>query len=340
MSVAADNSGAAGVEVLPRETPRQPALSQQDLAELFSAVNDVTSKLQVSHEKLHAEVARLTRELAEANAQIARSQRLAALGEMAAGIAHEVRNPLGSIRLYARMLEQDLPTGGESHGVAGKIGRSVTAIEQIVGDVLSFAREHRLSKQDVDVADLVTRSIEACAPQAHPAWKSVRVETRAGVGDSTIGADAGLLQQALVNVIRNAMEAMEEAPAPVGGHRLRVSVEERDEVGGKRVPAIAIIVQDSGPGVTPEIVSRMFNPFFTTRSAGTGLGLSIVHRIIDAHGGTVRVRNNRDLASVGAGAGALATEPGASVELTLPRGASVTEERGEVVVRTAERVRA
>lgn len=335
MSVAADNSGAMSVEVLPREASRQPALSQQDLAELFSAVNDVTSKLQVSHEKLHAEVARLTRELAEANAQIARSQRLAALGEMAAGIAHEVRNPLGSIRLYARMLEQDLPAGGEAHGVAGKIGRSVTAIEQIVGDVLSFAKDYRLVKQDVDAAGVLTRSIEACAPQANPAWKSVKIETRVSVNDAAIEGDAGLLQQALVNVIRNALEAMEESPAPAAGHRLRVSIEARDEVGGKRLPAIAIVVQDSGPGVTPEIVSRMFNPFFTTRNAGTGLGLSIVHRIIDAHGGTVRVRNNRDVQGSSGGG---VVKPGACVELTLPR--SAAESEGEVVVRTAERVRA
>ncbi len=105
---------ADAVEVLSRGAEIAPAraasgaLSAQDLGELIAAFNDVTARLQNSHEKLHGEVARLTRELADANAQIERSQRLAALGEMAAGIAHEVRNPLGSIRLYARMLEQDL----------------------------------------------------------------------------------------------------------------------------------------------------------------------------------------------------------------------------------------
>src|SRR5262249_30890105 len=96
-------------------------LDPADLAGLLAAFNDVTAKLQASHEQLRAEVSRLTRELGEANAQLERSRRLAALGEMAAGIAHEVRNPLGSIRLYARMLEEDLAHSPSEQTIAGKI---------------------------------------------------------------------------------------------------------------------------------------------------------------------------------------------------------------------------
>lgn len=96
-------------------------------------------------------------------------------------------------------------------------------------------------------------------------------------------------------------------------HVLTISIEARKEISGRPMEAVAVIVRDTGPGVTPEIVARMFNPFFTTRGAGTGLGLSIVHRIVDAHGGLVRVRNNRDWP------GASPDAPGASVELVLPR---------------------
>jgi signal transduction histidine kinase len=300
------------VEVLPQENIPARALSPQDLGELMSAFNDVTAKLQRSHEKLHGEVARLTRELEDANARIERSRRLAALGEMAAGIAHEVRNPLGSIRLYARMLEEDLAPDSEPQGVARKIARSVTAIEQIVGDVLSFAREHRLHRTLLDLEDLIERSIEACAPGAHPSWRNVAIRRALSRTCPAIEGDAGLLQQALVNVIRNAMEAMEESPPVAGGHELVIAVEARTDFGGKVIEGVAIVVGDTGPGVTPEIVSRMFNPFFTTRSAGTGLGLSIVHRILDAHGGMVRVRNNKDLP------GAASTARGACVELLIP----------------------
>lgn len=346
----------APVEVLPMDAApgRSGALTPQDLGELLTAFNDVTGKLQRSHEKLHAEVGRLTRDLADANAQIERSRRLAALGEMAAGIAHEVRNPLGSIRLYARMLEQDLAPESEPQGVARKIARSVTVIEQIVGDVLSFAREHRVQRNATDLADVVERSIEACAPTAHPEWKKIAIRREWSGDGPTIEADAGLLQQALVNVIRNALEAMEEAASLAGAsgssmadargprmpvermHALTISIEPRREVSGRPVDAVAVIVRDSGPGVTPEIVSRMFNPFFTTRGAGTGLGLSIVHRIVDAHGGSVRVRNNRDWP------GASPDAPGASVELVLPRAGVAEAARASGVgsVRAADGVRA
>ena len=329
---------AVPVEVLPQEAAasRPLALSPQDLGELMAAFNDVTGKLQRSHEKLHGEVARLTRELEDANALIERSRRLAALGEMAAGIAHEVRNPLGSIRLYARMLEQDLPENGESQGVARKIARSVADIEQVVGDVLSFAREHRLHRHRVDLAELIDRAIEACAPAVHPAWRLVTIRRSGMESGCEIVADGRLLQQALVNVVRNAFEAMEGLPAPQGGHALTIAVEHRPEVAGRAAAAVAIVVQDSGPGVTPDVVARMFNPFFTTRSAGTGLGLSIVHRIIDAHGGMVRVRNNRDVAGAAA--------PGACVELVLPRAtqvSSATEGRaGESLSQNVESIRA
>lgn len=325
MTRAAAMAGGA-VEVLgqdpsPLRTAMQPSgTSPQDLGELIAAFNDVTTKLQRSHEKLHGEVARLTRELEDANAQIERSQRLAALGEMAAGIAHEVRNPLGSIRLYARMLEQDLVPESEPQGVARKISRSATAIEQIVGDVLSFAREHRLQRHEIEPCDVVERAMEVCVPQAHPTWRNVRID-RVGSVAGVIEADPGLLQQALVNVVRNALEAMEESPAPSGGHVLRLSLEERDEVGGRAVAGVAFVVRDTGPGVTPEVVGRMFNPFFTTRSAGTGLGLSIVHRIVDAHGGGVRVRNNRDFdgRDVDARDGDGRDACGACIELVVPR---------------------
>jgi signal transduction histidine kinase len=187
-------------------------------------------------------------------------------------------------------------------------------IEQIVGDVLSFAREHRLQRNETDLSEVVERSIEACAPQAHPEWKKIAIRRESPDDGLTIEADAGLLQQALVNVIRNALEAMEEVGAGRGdGHALTISIESRSEISGRLIEAAAIIVRDTGPGVTPEIVARMFNPFFTTRGAGTGLGLSIVHRIVDAHGGSVRVRNNRDWP------GASSEAPGASVELVLPR---------------------
>src|SRR5262249_42196179 len=115
-----------------------------ELAELMATFNEVTGRLQGTHESLKREVVRLQGELRDANEQLQRSRRLAALGEMAAGIAHEVRNPLGSIRLYARMLEHDLVDRPQERSVATKIAAAVHGLDGVVGDVLSFAREARV----------------------------------------------------------------------------------------------------------------------------------------------------------------------------------------------------
>ena len=111
-----------------------------------------------------------------------------------------------------------------------------------------------------------------------------------------ITGDQSLLQQAMVNLVRNALEIMAESPAPPGGHVLTLAAHAKPRrradagrSGGGSVGGIELSVSDTGPGVPPEIVERMFNPFFTTRETGTGLGLAIVHRIADAHGGSVRV---------------------------------------------------
>jgi signal transduction histidine kinase len=275
------------------------AMSPGDLAELLGAFNEVTARLQRTHESLRAEVARLSGELSQANEQLERSRRLAGLGQMAAGIAHEVRNPLGSIGLYARMLMEDLADRPQERRIAGKIAAAVRGLDGVVGDVLSFARQLQISLAPACPAELMERALDAAVPGG------VSVEVRRCWGPELpfLDCDADRVHQALVNIIRNALEAMDE----IQGERvltLGISARclgERDAAG--------LWVADTGPGVNAEVVERMFNPFFTTRAAGTGLGLAIVHRIIDAHGGRVEVRNNTS------GQGGA---PGATVELILP----------------------
>ncbi|MEX2217249.1 MAG: ATP-binding protein [Phycisphaerales bacterium] len=273
-------------------------LTPADLAELISSFNEVTARLERTHESLRQEVARLQGELRDANDALQRSRRLAALGEMAAGIAHEVRNPLGSIRLYARMLETDLADRPPERALAGKIAAAVGGLDGIVGDVLSFARETRAEPEAVDAGDLLERALAACEAddRAHP---GVSIVLRA---KGPLVCDPILMHRALVNIIRNALQSMADCPAPEGGHQL---VLEAGAAGAECWARIA----DTGPGVPPGVMDRMFNPFFTTRKAGTGLGLAIVHRIIDAHGGRITVRSGQNTPA----------GPGATFELTWPR---------------------
>lgn len=289
-----------------------PDLSPTDLSELASAFNAVTAKLQATHDALHAEVAQLKAELHDANAQVERSRRLAALGEMAAGISHEVRNPLGSIRLYARMLRDDLADKPDSRQLAEKILGAVTRLDAVVGDVLAFSREMKVRPTDLPATDLLAAALEA-ARADDSAWAAVAVEGPLGDPDLTVRGDPHLLHQALVNLIRNAVEAMADNP-PDRPRLLTLEARARSirEPGtARRRTMISLAVRDRGPGIPPEVQERMFNPFFTTRATGTGLGLAIVHRIADAHGGRVRVQNAR--------AGSAPAAPGgAVVELLLP----------------------
>lgn len=277
-------------------------ISPLELAELIRAFNEVTSRLQGTHETLTAEVTRLKGELREANQQLRRARELAALGEMAAGIAHEVRNPLGSIRLYASAMEEDLADRPEQRAMATKIANAVRGLNAIVSDVLAFARELRVDPEPITVGELIDRSLAGCVDLADRAGVTIRQpdeEARATV----MWCDAALAQQALSNVLRNAIEATEETD---GSRLIEIDVTgcQVRATRGRPAPMVALSVRDHGPGVSDDVMRRMFNPFFTTRHAGTGLGLAIVHRIVDAHDGRVTVRNH--------------DHGGAVVELMLP----------------------
>lgn len=285
------------------------ALSAGELAELMRAFNEVTVRLEATHETLKSEVHRLTRELQAANEQVARSKRLAALGEMAAGIAHEVRNPLGSIRLYARLLDEDLAQLPEQKRLAQKIGDAARALEAVVGDVLTFSRELRMAREEHQAGMLFEGALDQCRAEiAGMEGLRVRVEG----SECVCVGDGHLLVQALVNLVRNAVEAMGELRSRSSGgqHELALTAQVRRVARSRSsVESCTVLtVRDTGPGIDGETVERMFNPFFTTRATGTGLGLAIVHRIVDAHGGRIAVRS----------------EPGkgTEIEIVLPEQAS------------------
>ncbi|MEM1109897.1 MAG: ATP-binding protein [Planctomycetota bacterium] len=266
-------------------TASSGVLAPDDLAEVIRAYSDVAERLQASHEALSDEVVRLQQELAAKNVQLERSKRLSALGEMAAGIAHEIRNPLAAIQLYAEMVTEDLAEAAcglasEDDAQLGfaadntrKIADAVRGLSAIVNDVLSFARRIEPGVQPLDARSTLQRVVDAHRPEIEKHGVAVSIEVQSDI----IYADADMLHQALLNLVRNAVDAMAEQ----GGGQLSLAVE-----------AEKITLSDTGPGLPKEVIDRIFNPFFTTRSTGTGLGLAIVHRIVDAHGGTIAVRNH------------------------------------------------
>lgn len=257
-----------------------------DLAQIVEAYSAVTERLQGSHERLQGEVVRLRRELNSANEQVQRARRLSALGEMAAGIAHEIRNPLAAIQLYAGLAVEDLrdldgASGASAMENVGKIASAVRGMSAIVNDVLSFSRGMDPSRVEIGASEVLDRVVAASAPGIDQYGVHV-VRRDLEQGPVDLFADAGLVQQALLNLVRNAVDAM----AGVGGARVLTLGARFDEVGA------VLTVADTGPGVPDDCIERIFNPFFTTRDTGTGLGLAIVHRIADVHGGSISVHND------------------------------------------------
>jgi signal transduction histidine kinase len=248
---------------------------QRELGEIIEAYNLVTERLERSHVRLTEEVARLHRQLEEKNRELACKERLAALGEMAAGVAHEVRNPLGAIQLYASMLDQDLRALPEAQRLVRKIASAVTSLDGIVNDILAFAGHGRLAVQPVALARVIEEVMALTAPQRAALPGTIHVSEAAA--DAFVRVDEREVTRALVNLVFNALDA-----AGPGG---RVWLDAVDAGEGQ----VGIVVADDGPGVPAELRQRIFNPFFTTKDTGTGLGLSIVHRIAEAHGGRVEI---------------------------------------------------
>ncbi|MGP1346387.1 MAG: sensor histidine kinase [Phycisphaerales bacterium] len=301
-----------------------PGLSPEELGELVSAFNGVAARLQRTQETLRGEVRRLESELSDSQRELKRARELAAIGEMAAGIAHEIRNPLGSMKLYARLLVSDLSDRPSERGTALKIVESVDRVNEIVTDVLGLARDLRVSIGEHDARAIIEDSVGACGAQVERAGMRVEVgDLGGGAGGSVIRCDGSLMRQVVSNVVRNACEAIGEwGDRPADRGVIGVSLDHRRVLcaDGKRRGMDVIRVVDDGPGISAEAVERAFNPFYTTREAGTGLGLAIVHRVMDAHGGWARIFRNES------GAGTV-------VELLLPSPGGDDGARGGGAVR-------
>ncbi len=217
-------------------------------------------------------------QLAHAQAELVDRERLAALGELSASIAHEVRNPLGVIFNSMGSLRRILRPVGDAALLFGIVEEEADRLNRMVGDLLDYSRPIQLSLQPVQLRALIDEAIASARQQVGKPADAIEAAVHVGRDVATIRADARLLRQALVNLFLNAVQAM-----PRGG-RLTVDARRGDLKG---FPAADLAIADTGPGIPAEARSRIWQPFFTTKATGTGLGLAVVKRIIDGHGGSI-----------------------------------------------------
>jgi PAS domain S-box-containing protein len=214
--------------------------------------------------------------------------RLAALGEMAAAIAHEVKNPLAGIEVMAGLLKRRLADNEDAQTVLGDIIKEVKMANSIVVEVLDFVRPIRLQVERTAIADAVRDAISLA--ESHVSRGAIDVQVSLPEELSPIQGDAHQLRQLFTNLLTNAFEAM-GGKGSVSITAVQLAAEDEVAVGSdvKAVPMIQIEVVDDGPGVPPDIIDKIFSPFFTTKPQGSGLGLAIVRKIVDAHDGRIDV---------------------------------------------------
>jgi signal transduction histidine kinase len=218
--------------------------------------------------------------------------RLAALGEMAAAIAHEVKNPLAGIEVMAGILKRQLTESEDAQSILRDIIKEAKMANAIVVEVLDFVRPIRLQVERISLADVVRDAISMA--ESHVPRGNVQLALDLPEDLAPIQGDPHQLRQLFTNLLTNAFEAL----GGVGSVRLSAQQLSPDEEAGaadaQSVPMIQVEVTDNGPGVPADILDRIFSPFFTTKPQGSGLGLAIVRKIVDAHDGRIDVSARAD----------------------------------------------
>jgi signal transduction histidine kinase len=249
------------------------------------------------YRELAEDLAEVNRRLEQAQEEARRSERLAALGQLSAGLAHEMRNPLAVIKGSAETLTRKLAASDPlTTELAGYISSEVNRMNVIVTRFLDFARPLKLDRRREAIPPIIERALKA----AHDRWPDAKVQVERQFADGLpeISVDRDLIEQVFTNLVLNAYEAM-----GAEGGKLRVAIRPAESDGRR---GVEITFDDTGPGIPAELREQIFNPFFTTKETGVGLGLSIVSKIVDDHRGWLRVASE--------------PRPGASFHLFLPEG--------------------
>ncbi|GJL77992.1 MAG: sensor histidine kinase [Nitrospinaceae bacterium] len=246
----------------------------------------------IENSRLLTKLLEANRELLSTKEQLVQSEKLAALGEISAEVAHEIKNPMVSIGGFARRLKKKIENfsakhdhGEELESIAeysNIIMTEVDRLEKLLTNILLYSKAGVLEREECDINELLEEG--AFLFKSGFFMKSIAVHRQLEKNLPRLRLDKPKIKQVLINLIYNAMESM-----PSGGD-LTLQTYRGEYIGGKNV--ITVRIEDTGGGIPQDIFENIFNPFFTTKSSGTGLGLSISRKIIEIHGGTIRVENN------------------------------------------------
>lgn len=251
---------------------RIPVAGRDEIGELAEAFNEMTRRLRLHLEEIQTAHKRVL----STQQQLFQSEKLAAIGQLAAGLAHEINNPLNIISGFNEVLLDETPSNDVRRPRLEEIGRETARCQRLVAELLHFAKPKEPDRRPTDVGALVTDTLHLVQSQAKAQGVEIEAETSGNL--SRLRIDADQIKQAVLNLLLNACQAM-----PEGG---RLNVRTRRANGH-----VEIRVSDTGPGVPEKNIKSIFNPFFTTKDEGTGLGLPLSHAIVEQHGGKIGVES-------------------------------------------------
>ncbi len=225
-------------------------------------------------EKLHETI----EQLHEAQEALVQSEKLASMGQLSAGIAHELNNPLGVITLYANIICDEVPEDSQIYQDVKVIAEQADRCKKIVSGLLNFARKQSVNLRETNLAEFMKKALKSVVIP-----RNIEIEFKNNLNNETIWLDTDQMMQAITNILKNAVEAMPE------GGRLTIELEEAED------EFVKITIGDTGCGIPKENIDRIFTPFFTTKKqGGTGLGLPLVYGIVKMHKGKIFVKSNAD----------------------------------------------
>jgi two-component system NtrC family sensor kinase len=265
--------------------------SRSEIGELSRALNNMLKRLEENKIELKAHISSLekaNRELQEAQKEIVRSEKMASVGRLAAGIAHEIGNPIGITLGYLELLNKGDMSEEEKRDFLNRIEEEITRINRIIRQLLDFSRPAGGVPVETSVHEVILDTVGILNPQ--PMMEEIRVSLELEAAADAILADPNQLQQVFLNIIMNAADALALKGVDSGdGRGKTLALKSRNEGN-----TIEVIFADNGPGIAEEDLVRIFDPFYTTKEPGkgTGLGLSVCYRIVEGMGGTMEAEGS------------------------------------------------
>ncbi len=244
------------------------------LRQAFESFNEASARLEDKYLQLHRESESLRVQLAERDLAVKRAEKLAHLGEMAAALAHEVRNPLGAIKLFLSLLRQDLKERTDSLTIVNEIDQSIESLDTVVSNILFFSRDRKPDFSPINLNAVISEIVEGLK-KGQGARATIGLEL--GANPFVLGCEHSL-RRAFQNLLQNALQATRF----VG----KITIRTLDSTQG-----LMIEISDNGPGIKTELMDKIFEPFVSSKNEGTGLGLAIVRQIVEQHAGTISVEN-------------------------------------------------